>query len=134
MTFLQHYFWLGASLIVLAAIAVNFLRKRLKLRHARSWPAEGGRVESTVVQLVSRGQQQSIYLAEVRYSYAVADTAHTGRLQRSFLRKASADKWIANFTSGLPLTVRYNPGKADDSVIFEAEQTVPARRASDAAK
>jgi hypothetical protein len=32
------------------------------------------------------------------------------------------EKWIGNYKTGIPLIVRYNQGKPNDSVLFENEQ------------
>jgi hypothetical protein len=134
MTFVQQNFWLGVSFLCLVGMAVFYVLKRIKLRRARFWPVEGGRVDSTSVRLVDRGEHQSVFLADVNYTYVVAEATYAGRLERSFMRKSSAEKWLAPYNSGLPLTVRYNPRDAKQSVILEAEQAVPTRPESGIAK
>ena len=114
--------WLVISLAGLAIIAIVWLRQRLKRNRARTWPAGEGHVDSTAVRLVGSGTQQSKFVAEVRYSYFVEGGNYSGVLRRSFMRKGSADKWLAGYPNGRPLVVRYDSKKAKDSMLFEREQ------------
>ena len=115
-------FWLAISVIFLVVLAVLWVLKRIKLRRARTRPAERDRVDSAVLRLESRSPQQSAWVAEVNYSYAVRGTSCSGRLRRQFMRKKSAEKWIGSYRSDLPLTPRYNPAKPRDSVLFDNDQ------------
>ena len=119
---ISQYFWLMASVAVLGVAAAIWVRKRMKLKRARAWPVEVGRVDSTVVRLEQRGTQQSIYVAAVMYSYTAQGMACSGSLRRQFLLKGSADKWVARYPAGLPVNVRYNPDRAQESVLFDDEQ------------
>ncbi len=55
-----------------------------------------------------------------------------GYLVPDYLLKGHAEKWIAGFSPGLILSVRYNPVKPADSVLHEDEQSAaaPASRPS----
>ena len=118
----QDNIWLAISVVVLAIVAGGWLLRRAKLRRARSWPTTAGRVESSVMRLQSRGNNQSIWVAEVQYSYTVDGGSSSGSLRRTFLLNKSAEKWIANYPNGRPVTIRYNPNKTNDSVLDERDQ------------
>lgn len=109
------------SIAVIAAVAVYLIGRAMKRSQARTWPMEQGRVESTAVRLEGSSTQQAYY-AEVRYSYTVQGQSYSGQLRRRFMRKGSADKWIAGYAQGRPLTVRYNSKNARHSMLFEREQ------------
>ncbi len=111
------------SIAVLTAFAVFWVRKRMKLSRARTWPVQAGKVDSTEVRLQSTGDMQSKFFAYVKYSYTVQGTTHSGQMTRTFMLKKSADKWVENYHSGLPVSVRVNPEKFADSVVFDADQS-----------
>jgi hypothetical protein len=112
-------------IILGAIIAVFMLLKRLKRRRAGRWPTAAGHVESTRAHLQERGEQQSMWVGEVTYAYQVLGESHSGCLARDFLMKGRADKWLGGYPIGRALTVRVNPFKPADSMLFEREQ--PAR-------
>lgn len=114
--------WLVISIGLLAIAAALWVRRRLKLSRARSWPTQTGWVDSTAVRLEQRGNNQSVHVAEVTYSYAVQGETYSGSLRRTFLLKGRADKWVGPYAKGRPLLVRYNPNDLRDSVLFEREQ------------
>jgi hypothetical protein len=118
----QQNIVLAVILVVLAVAAGLFVRWRIKLRQARTWPTAAGQVDSTLVRLQSTGQNQSKFFAYVQYSYGVQGTAYSGSLNRSFMIKGSADKWVGKYATGQPLKIRYNPKDAKDSMVFEDEQ------------
>jgi hypothetical protein len=120
----QNNIVLAISIAVLAVFVVFWVLKRMKLRRARTWPTEAGRVDSTSLTLETTGNNQRAWVAIVKYSYSVQGAAYTGALRRQFLMKNSADKWIGRYTAGLPLAVRYDPRNAKDSVLFDKEQSV----------
>ncbi len=123
----QNILWFAISLLFLAGIAALWIRQRLRLKHARSWPTQTGRVESTAIQLKQSstgpsGATSSSYVASVQYSYTVQGEYYAGVLRHSFVLKGRAEKWVGKFTTGLPLQIRYNPAHVKDSVLFEDEQ------------
>ena len=118
----QNNIWLVFSVIVLAVVAGGWLLRRAKLQRARSWPTAAGRVESSVMRLQSRGNNQSIWVAEVKYSYAVGGESFSGLLRRTFLLNKSAEKWVASYPNGRSVAIRYNPNKTNDSVLDERDQ------------
>ncbi len=120
----QDGLWLAISLGTVAILAVFWVLRRMKLRRARTWPAQFGRLDSTAVRLYSNGGQAagSKFIAELKYSYSAQGQQYSGGLSRSFLLKARADRWIGNYAIGQRVMVRYNPAKPRDSVIFEDEQ------------
>jgi Protein of unknown function (DUF3592) len=127
----QNTIWLIVSILFLATAAALWVRKRIKLRHARDWPTETGRVDSSSVHLETAGGQPgaAAFYAQVKYSYAVQGQSFSGALRRKFMLKGRADKWIGRYTNGVPLTVRYNPADPKDSVLFEDEQAgIPSLR------
>jgi hypothetical protein len=115
-------FWLTICIVFLLVLIVIWVRNKIRLRHARIWPVEAGRVDSTVVRLVKTGLNQSNWVAELKYSYTVQGVACSGLVRRSFLIKSRAEKWIGRYAGDVPLTIRYNPAKVQDSVFFEKEQ------------
>jgi hypothetical protein len=119
----QDTITLVISIAVLAVIAAFWVRKRMKLNRARTWPVQAGKVDSTEVRLQSTGDMQSKFFAYVKYSYTVQGASHSGQMTRTFMRKKSADEWVGNYPSGLPVSVRVNPEKVTDSVVFDAEQS-----------
>jgi Protein of unknown function (DUF3592) len=119
----QNNIILAISITFLAVVAVLWVLKRMKLRRARAWPTVAGQVDSTTLNMQTTGNNQKAWVAVVTYSYAVEGATYTGGLRRQFLLKNSADKWIGRYKNGLPLTVRYDPSKAKDSVLFEKEQS-----------
>jgi hypothetical protein len=116
----QNLFLLIISILILAGIAALWLRKRMRLKRAHSWPAVHGNVVTTSVTLKSGGGQtgSAAYYAEVRYSYAVAGQNYSGALRQRFMLKGRAEKWVDTFATANPLTVRYNPKSANDSVLL----------------
>ncbi len=114
---------MAISFVVVAAFVVFWLLKRAKRRRAQSWPTEVGHVESTAVVLKSGGGQPgaAAYYAELKYSYTVEGQTYSGGLSRRFILKGRADKWIAQYGNSDPLTVRYNPAKAKDSVLLDTD-------------
>ena len=119
----QENFVMAISFAFVGAVVVFWLLKRAKLRRAHNWPTEVGHVESTAVVLKSGGGQPgaAAYYAELKYSYTVQGQTYSGGLSRRFILKGRADKWIAKYANGEPLTVRYNPGKAKDSVLLDTD-------------
>jgi hypothetical protein len=123
----QNMFWLALSILFLAGAAALWIRKRVRLKHARSWPTEARRVESTAIRLQpssggQAGTTSSSYIANVTYSYTVQEQSYPGTLRRNFMLKGRAEKWTGKFTTGLPLHIRCNPANPKDSVLFEDEQ------------
>jgi hypothetical protein len=123
----QNMFWFTISILFLAGAAALWLRKRLRLKHARSWPVASGTVLATSVTLRSGGAQpgSSAYYAEVKYSYIIEGQSYPGTLRQRFILKGRADKWIENYANGKPLTVRHNPRKARDSVLLAEDLNAP---------
>ncbi len=119
----QNLIVLTISIAVLAVIAALWARKRRKLKQARSWPIEAGRVDSTSLTMESTGNNQNAWVAVVKYSYTVQGAGFTGKLRKQFVLKGSADKWVGKYITGAPLTVRHDPNNAKDSVVFEDEQS-----------
>jgi len=122
---------MAISFVVVAAFVVFWLLKRAKLRRSQSWPTEVGRVESTAVVLKSGGGQPgaAAYYAELKYSYTVQGQTYSGWLSRRFILKGRAEKWIARYGNNDPLTVRYNPAKARDSVLLDTDNLEAQARA-----
>ena len=123
----QSLIWLAISAIFVAGAIAFWIYKRIRLKHARSWPSGSGRVESTDIQLKQSstgpsGVVTSSYVASVQYSYNVQGEYYSGVLRNNFMLESRAKKWTDKFTSGLPLQIRYNPAKPKDSVLFEDEQ------------
>lgn len=120
----QDILWLAISILVLATMAGLWLRRRVKLQRARSWPIVSAQVESTVVRLEGSGTQQSRYIADINYSYGLDGQKYSGHLRRSFMLHGRAHKWVERFPKDIVLSVRYDPVKPHDSVLFEDEQPI----------
>jgi hypothetical protein len=119
----QDTIWFSASILLIGALLAFWVRDRIKRKRARAWPAAPGRVESSSVKLQGSGTQQSRYIANVIYSYDLDGESYSGHLQRSFILHGRAHGWIESFPKGRAITVRYNPQKVGDSLLFEDEQT-----------
>ena len=115
--------WGAVSFTVLLVIAGVQVLKLLKRRRARAWPKAGGQVMSTDLRLRERGENQSVWLGRVVYEYETQEHRHSGFIERSFLLKGRADKWIEHFITGRALIVRVNPKNPADSVLLENEQS-----------
>lgn len=124
----QDTLWLTLSILTLGALTVLWLRRRMKLQRARTWPIAAGQVESTEVRLEGAGTQQPRYVADVIYSYNLNGQRYSGHLRRSFLLNGRAHKWIESYPKDSAITIHYDPAKAADSVLFDDEQ-VGARTA-----
>jgi hypothetical protein len=127
----QNLIWLTLSILFLAGTAALWLRQRIRLKRARSWPTETGRVESTTIELKQSstgpsGATTSSYVASVQYSYNVRCEYYSGVLRHNFMLESRAKKWTDKFTTGLSLQVRCNPANPKDSVLFEDEQVAMA--------
>jgi len=123
----QELIWLAISVILIGGAIAFWIRKRIRLKHARSGPTETGRVKSTAIQLKQSatgpsGATTSSYLASVQHSYDVQGQYFSGVLRHNFMLKGRAEKWTDKFTTGLPLQIRCNPADPKDSVLFEDEQ------------
>lgn len=118
----QELFWLSISILLLAAALVLWLLKRQRLRKARSWPVQMGKIVSTDVRWESRGDKNSVYVAEAVYVFELDGSSHSDKIRRTFMFKGKAEKWVSNYPQGRPVTVHYNPEKYADCVMFEDEQ------------
>lgn len=118
----QDTIGLVLAIVLIGAVAAFWIRAQLKRKRARTWPATMGQVESTSVRLDTDITQQSRHVAEVVYSYNLQGQTYSGRLRRSFMLKGRAEKWIGRYAKGRALSIRYDPAKTKDSVLFEDEQ------------
>jgi hypothetical protein len=75
------------------------------------------------MRLEQRGDTQSVYVAEVKYSCQHGGQTYPGKLRRTYLLKGRADKWVALYPQGRPLIIRRNPEDPADIVLFEDEQS-----------
>jgi len=122
---IQDGIWVALLVLIIAAAAVYWVRKQMKLRRARTWPKESGRVDSTSLTMEETGENQHAWFAMVNYSYSIANAPYSGFVRRRFILKKSADKWIAIYPNGASLAIRYDPVNPKDSVIFDDDQTAP---------
>jgi Protein of unknown function (DUF3592) len=104
------------------ALAILWIRMRIRLKRAHAWPMSTGKVASTAVRLEGSGTELR-YVAEMSYSYMVNGTSYFGHLRRTFMLHGRAHGWASSYSTGRPVIVRYNPANAGDSVLFENEQT-----------
>jgi hypothetical protein len=121
-------------ILVLGIIAAIGLFMYLKRRHARRWPTAVGHVQSTLVRLEERGENFSKWVAYVTYTYEVLGQSHSRSFKREFFLDSRAKKWLGGYPVGRALTVRVNPYKPADSMVFWREQTVPGAQLAAAGK
>jgi hypothetical protein len=110
-------------ILVLGIIAVGYLLMYRKRRHARRWPTAVGHVQSTLARLEERGENFSKWVAHVTYTYEVLGQSHSHSFTREFFLDSRARKWLGGYPVGRELTVRVNPYKPADSLVFWREQT-----------
>lgn len=79
----QDAIWSVLSIVVLTTMLGAWVMKRLKIRRSYTWPSEPGRVASTDLRLESRGGNQSIFVAEVKYSFTFEGGTYFGWLRRN---------------------------------------------------
>jgi len=113
--------WLVMSVLALGAFTYVGLRRLLRQRAARNWPAVVGAVISSKLEIQDRGDQP-MHVATVTYSYMVGDDIYSGEHLRSFLLHGRAEKWFARYQEGAAIRVRYNADNAADSVLLEKDQ------------
>lgn len=109
------------ALLLLGTLAL-WIRQRLRLRRARTWPVCNGTIVSTAVRLEGSGTEQR-YTAELNYSYENAGTRYIGHMRRNFMLHGRAHAWADEYSTGRSVFVHYNPANPGDAVLFEEEQT-----------
>lgn len=110
------------AIVVIGAGAAIWVRSQLKRKRARAWPVTMGQVESTAVRLEGSGTDRARHIGEVVYSYRVQGQSYSGRLCRGFVLEGRAKKWLGEYLTGRPVSIRYNPENVSDSMMFEDEQ------------
>ncbi len=110
---------IAGCFVVAAAL---WIRSRLRLRRARTWPERKAQVVSSRVRLEGSGTEQR-YIAEVTYSYALGAVTYFGSLRRNFMLHGRAQAWTGGYSIGRMVRVRCNPANPKDSVLFEKDQT-----------
>jgi hypothetical protein len=58
----------------------------------------------------------------ITYSYTAQGESFSGKFQRAFLRRVSAEEWTLHFRKGQAVVVRYDPKNLTYSTLFEREQ------------
>ena len=114
-------FWSVAAMLLGGVLAYDGIRRLLKRRAARKWPAVIGAVSSSRLDIKDRGEQ-SMHVATVIYSYLIDGATYSGQHERDFLLYGRATKWIARYPEGAAVSVRYNADNVSDSVLLEDDQ------------
>lgn len=115
--------WIVIGLAVLAFFARRWFRGRMLQNRAANWPMTTGTVETAQMQLERRGNNQSVHVAMIAYSYEAEGTAQRGEWKRSTMLHGKAQGWIDRHPAGTVLMVRYDPGNPASSVVLEADQS-----------
>ncbi len=111
------------SLAALAFFGLRWVRGRMLRNRARDWPKAVGRVSGADLQIESRGNNQSVHVANINYSYDALGTAHHGVWKRSTILHGKAQGWIDKHPSGANVCVRYDPSNPGLSLILDRDQT-----------
>src|SRR6266702_2217685 len=100
------YVWVAFALAGLAKPAWGWLRRE----RAAGWPIADGRVESVEITKprFSLTTKSGYYVAELRYSYSVAGTLHSGRYRRDLPTEYEAEEFVRDL-QGKPVAVHCNP-------------------------
>lgn len=118
----QNTIILIVSVGVTAFMVLRWVRGRMLRNRARDWPKVVGKVEASALQMESRGNNQSVHVATIDYSYEALGTACRGVWRRSTLLHGKGKGWIDKYPAGVALSVRYDPDKPGSSVILDADQ------------
>jgi uncharacterized protein DUF3592 len=131
--------WPWFLYVELAAIAGGFalpLWRWIQRNRAKGWPIATGQIESVSVNeskqfLTSWKPRQSstTYVAELGYSYSVAENVEAGFYKREFGTEEEAWEFLRDL-KGKPVPVHYNPNKPSTSTLLEPDiQTLLQTRA-----
>ncbi len=91
----------------------------------RNWPTTRGQVESVAV---TQNREEglwylvSFYTSEIGYSYSTEGTYYAGHLTKTFLREASARRFVERL-KGRDVIVRYSPKSPRISRLCREDQT-----------
>jgi Protein of unknown function (DUF3592) len=108
--------------LFLSLAGLPWIFRQGRYLQTRSWPNVQGLVESAWVSLEQRGQSR-FFKGKLAYSYSVDNQHFTGEIQRNFGgSEEKANVWVAQFSHGLPVEVRYNPNNSADSSFDERNQ------------
>ena len=114
-------FWSVAAILGLGVFAYAGLRRMLRRRAARAWPAVTGAVSSSKLEIQDRGDQP-MHVASLTYSYLIDGATYSGQHEHTFVLHGRAVKWIARYQEGAAVRIRYDAENVGDSVLLEDEQ------------
>jgi hypothetical protein len=106
-----------AAVYVLVMLLVRFRAYR-KRKRSVDWPMIGGTFQSGSIEPIRGGYagEGVNFRLKVEYSYAVQDSAYSGKYTREFLTEDEAISLQRSLKQG-PLYVRYNPVSPADCVL-----------------
>jgi len=115
-----------SSILIVALFAsiagFPWLVRQARFLQTRSWPNVTGSVESAWVSLEQRGNNR-FFKGKLAYSYSVQSQRYSGEIERNFGgSEDKADAWVARFSHGMPVEVRFSPKNAANSAFDERNQ------------
>lgn len=112
------------NVLLLAAVAAAlvriFAKDQVRALWAGSWPTTQGTVESGTISTY-RTKYGKYYVAELAYSYAVSGEYYSGYYKKTFLREASAQRFVDGL-KGQMVFVRHKADSAGRSVLLKQDQ------------
>jgi hypothetical protein len=107
---------IAGLLVLFRVLAWNYVRALL----ARAWytipgTVELGSVEEHEVRFIG------YYVARIDYSYSVNNEYYSGYFERTFLREASADRFVTGM-KGQMIQVRSHPHRPNRSAVLKQDQ------------
>jgi hypothetical protein len=115
------YVWLGFLFIGWMIPAWRwFLHKQ-----ASDWPAIDGRIESAefTQPRFSLTTKSGYYVSELRYSYLVGGTVHSGHYKCDFPTEQEAVEFVRDL-EGRPIPVHYNPNRPSSSALLKSDTEI----------
>jgi hypothetical protein len=117
--------YLSSILIValfLSLAGMPWLFRQARYLQTRNWPTVPGVVESAWVSL-EQFRQSRFFKGKLAYSYSVNNQHFTGEIERNFRdSEAKANAWVAQFSHGQPVEIRYSPKNSANSSFDERNQ------------
>lgn len=111
-----------ASLAVLAFFFIRWVQGRMLRSRARDWPKVVGRVSGADLTMESRGNNQSVHVTKITYTYDASETENHGIWSRSTILHGKAQGWIDRHPVGSDLSIRYDPANPGSSLVLDSDQ------------
>ena len=107
-----------AVVATVVGFAVATAKKAVVRHRSDSWNSARGTVEHGELHYEQRGKV-SVPVAQLSYSFQYEGEYYAGFFRKNFMREEAAYKLIDAVPSGTPVTIRFKPGKPDQSVLRE---------------